>query len=421
MPVRYDDIDFTGDAPTYACPKCGSVWCEAQIRAMEHRYSEPQNPHPATDRFGRVLRSYEIFGTLCHEFYTWEYLKELEIAALQLGDASYQSFRNTRLAEVYRPKDEIEIEAPALMRCAMSDYSPDCIPRDVAFIVCGMDTHDNALYCETVGVSADLKTWYGLDYRVLPGNPDESAVWEAYKSEILERPYTRDDGVVMRPVLCFCDSGGHRTNAVYLHSFRDRRFIPIKGFVSNSTGRTAQDPLLGAQKKMRMNAGVKGLCTVQFIGVNAGKDAIADLAIVTVAGENRLQYARGCGYSLEYFRGLTSEKKIGGKWIAPRGGKTDNEPLDCRVYAMAAAKFYHDRYFSRGLDAARRGDEDDMSKKKKNATEKLKEKVAQPVEKCHNSNDGAANVPDRQELAESPMVAPQAQEIQKPQKVFPHW
>ena len=418
MPVKYDDIDFTGSQPVYACPHCGSVWNEAEIKAMAHVYSEPQNKNPHDDRYGRVLRSFEIYGTLCHEFYTWDYLKQLEIAALQLGDASYQSFRNTRLAEVYRPKDDIEIEAPALMRCAMADYAPDCIPRDVAFIVCGMDTHDQCLYVETVGVSADCKTWYGLDYRILAGNPDESAVWDAFQGDVMDRPYTRDDGVVMRPVFCFCDSGGHRTNAVYLQSFRRKRFMPIKGYVSQSTGRVAQDPLLGKQQKLRMNAGIKGACNVQFIGVNAGKDAIASLAIVTVAGENRLRYARGCGYSLEYFRGLTSEKKIGGKWIAPRGGKTENEPLDCRVYAMAAAQYYHDRYYSRGLDGGRRGEEDEMGKKKKKSAEKVNEKVAQPVEMCKNASDGAGEIASKPAPAEN---IPPVPENARPQKVFPHW
>ena len=418
MAVRYDDIDFSGDVPAYSCPSCGTVWHEDQIKAMRHLYGDPQNPKPATDRFGRRLRSFEIFGTLCHQFYTWDYLKELEISALALGDASYQSFRNTRLAEVYKPRDEIEIEAPALMRCAMADYAPDCIPRDVAFIVCGMDTHDNALYCETVGVSVDGKSWYGLDYRVLPGNPEESGVWEAYKTEILERPYTRADGVIMRPVLCFCDSGGHRTNAVYLHSFRDRRFIPIKGFVSNTTGRTAQDPLLGPQKKLRMNAGIKGFCNVQFIGVNAGKDAIASMALLTVAGENRMLFARGCGYDLGYFRGITSEKKIGGKWVAPRGGKTDNEPLDCRVYAMAAAQYYRDKYFLRGLDAARRGEDTEMSKKKKKSIDKPQENIARPVEICHNGSIDAGESAPKPEPAEN---IPPVPENARPAKVFPHW
>ena len=250
------------------------------------------------------------------------------------------------------------------------------------------------------------------------GNPDESAVWDAFQGDVMDRPYTRDDGVIMRPVYCFCDSGGHRTNAVYLQSFRRKRFMPIKGYVSSASGRVAQDPLLGPQKRLRMNAGVKGTCNVQFIGVNAGKDAIASLAIVTVAGENRLQYARGCGYGLEYFRGITSEKKIDGKWIAPRGGKTDNEPLDCRVYAMAAAKYYNDRYYSRGLDGWRRGEEAEMAKKKKKSVQKDVGKVAQPVEMCQNASDGAGEIASKPAPAEN---IPPVPENARPQKVFPHW
>jgi phage terminase large subunit GpA-like protein len=134
--------------------------------------------------------------------------------------------------------------------------------------------------------------------------------------------------------------------------------MPIKGFVSHQ--KNAVDPLIGKQQKLKLNAGIKGKCTVQFIGVNAGKDELANCELLTIAGEKRMSYIRGCGYDLEYFKGLLSEKRINGKWIAPQKGDTHNEPLDCRVYAMAAANYYMNRYYLTGLDR-----EDEMAKKKR--------------------------------------------------------
>jgi phage terminase large subunit GpA-like protein len=163
MLVRYEDIDFTASEPVYACKSCGCVYNETQIKSLKHGYSEPKNSKPLMDQYGRRLRSFEIFGTLCHHFYTWEYLKRLELAAMSLGEASYQSFVNTRLAEVYKPKDEMTIEVPDLMRLSASDYSHDCLPSNVAFIVCGIDTHDSCLYVETCGFSDDCKYMYGLE------------------------------------------------------------------------------------------------------------------------------------------------------------------------------------------------------------------------------------------------------------------
>lgn len=357
LSVRYEDIDFTASEPVYACKSCGCVYTETQIKSLKHGYSEPKNSKPLMDQYGRRLRSFEIFGTLCHHFYSWEYLKRLELAAMSLGEASYQSFVNTRLAEVYKPKDEMTIEVPDLMRLSASDYSHDCLPSNVAFIVCGIDTHDSCLYVETCGFSDDCKYMYGLEYNILVGDPNESDVWKQFEA-LFCKTYTRCDGVEMKPRFAFCDSGGHRTNAVYIHSFRNRRFMPIKGFVSHQ--KNAVDPLIGKQQKLKLNAGIKGKCTVQFIGVNAGKDELANCELLTIAGDKRISYIRGCGYDLEYFKGLLSEKRINGKWIAPQKGDTHNEPLDCRVYAMAAANYYMNRYYLTGLDR-----EDEMAKKKK--------------------------------------------------------
>ena len=346
MDVRFDDIDFEGSTPVYTCKKCGEVFTEDDVKSLAHRFSQPQNSKPLVDQYGRVLRSFEIFGTLCHNFYTWPYLKQLELASLSLGEASYQSFRNTRLAEVFRPKDSVEIQPAELMRLSSADYTLDCIPANVAFIVCGIDTHSTCLYCETCGFSEDLKYMYGLDYSVLPGDPDEQDVWKQFE-ELFNRVYTRADGMIMRPVFAFCDSGGHRTNAVYMHSYRNRRFMPIKGYTSAKPN--AVDPLIGKQTKISLNGGIKGKCAIQLVGVNAGKDELARAELLTVAGDKRLSYIDGCGYGIDYFTGLLSEKRIAGKWIAPRSHLV-NEPLDCRVYSMAAARYYYDKYYSTGKD-----------------------------------------------------------------------
>jgi phage terminase large subunit GpA-like protein len=248
------------------------------------------------------------------------------------------------------------------MRLSQASYTHDCLPGDIAFIVCGIDTHDTCLYCETCGFSEDLKRMYGLRYDVLVGDPNDSAVWDQFY-DLFNAIYTREDGRLMRPVFAFADSGGHRTNAIYLQSYRNKRFMPVKGYVSNS--KNAADPLIGKQQKLNMNGGIKGKCTVQFVGVNAGKDELSNAELLTVSGEKRLYYIRGFGYNPDYFKGLLSEKKIDGKWRAPQKGHTPNEPLDTRVYAMACATYYLNKYYITGLDL----EETEMARKKKNESE----------------------------------------------------
>lgn len=347
LPCRWDDIIFTSDTPHTICPKCGVVLSEIDVKRLPHLYTQPKNENPYKDEYKRVWRSFEIFGTLCHEFYSWEGLKRQEMAAMSLGDSSYQSFRNTRLAEVYKPMGDIEIERGELMKSTQSQYTPsEYIPEDIAFIVLGIDTHDSCLYCETVGFSGDIKRQYGLDFRILPGDPDEKDCWNLL-DERFSTVYTKESGQKIRPCFAFCDSGGHRSTAVYKYSIRNRRLIPVKGFATNDKRRP--DPLVGEFKKMNIGGGLKGKINVLMLGVNAGKDALAAAELATISGNKRMFYPCEFGYNSEYYSGLLSEKKIDGKWVAPK--KTlFNEPLDCRIYAMACAEYYLKKYYSTGKD-----------------------------------------------------------------------
>lgn len=346
MQCRWDSIDWSNDIPIVHCDNCGCVFSEQDVKNLTHGYNEPQNEKAYKDEYGRLWRSFEVFGTLCHSFYTWNGLKRDEIRALSLGDATYQSFRNTKLGEVLKPRDEIMIDWAELMKVTYTPYKSNELPSDIAFIVMGIDTHDSCLYCETAGFSEDLKSIYGVDYRVLPGDPDYEDVWKML-DELMSIVYKTSDKRKLRPAFAFCDSGGHRTNAVYKYSLSNRRFLPIKGFATSA--KNAQDPLVGNQQKVRMNGGFKIKCRLQYVGVNAGKDALLNMEILSVTGDKRLHYPNGCGYDDEYFKGLLSEKRVNGKWIQPYG-KCRNEPLDTRVYAMAAAEYYNTRFYKTGMD-----------------------------------------------------------------------
>lgn len=403
MDCRFDDIDYSGDIPTYHCRACGTVYSEAEIKALDHRYSEPKNDKPLIDQYGRTLKSYEVFGTLCHHFYTWDYLKQLEIAALQLGDASYQSFRNTRLGEIYKPSDEIDLEKNELMRrCINRDLNPDCLPADIAGICLGVDTHDDCLYCFTAAFTLDAKKVYGLDYDILIGNPDESEVWQALR-EKMHTKYTLSDSRILMPSFACIDSGGHRTQAVYMHTFKEPRLMAIKGFVSNAKNKA--DPLVGDLKKYRFLGGVKGKCKVLQIGVNAGKDDLAAKCLAVCQGDDSLQYLPKKCFNAEYFQGLLSEKKIAGRWRAK--SHVRNEPLDAFVYALAAFCFWRDFYLLQNKD--REASEGlKMAKKKKEINSEI-----------------IQNKKNNSPLPESAIVSDDAEkpkkEIKKEIKKIPHW
>ena len=356
MSVRYDDIDLKSEVPTYTCKACGQVYTEDDIKGLKHCYSEPKNKQPFTDDFGRIWRSYEVFGTLCHSFYTWSGLRRQEQAAISLGEGSLRSFRNTRLGEIYVEKEET-VEITELMMYAKSTHTESTIPDDVAGITLGVDTHDACLYVFTCGFTLNAKKVYALDYTVIPGDPDEDYVWKAL-NDLMNAEYKTCDGRTVRPAYAFVDSGGHKTAAVYIATVKYKRLRAIKGFVSHQ--KHAQDPLIGALRKNKI-PGYKTKAWTQMLGVTAGKDELALKIKLTCRGDKHLFYPQKECFDKDYFNGLLSEQKIDGKW---KQKSERNEPLDTYVYALAAFIYYRNTYIITGKDPEAK-EVLEMAKKKK--------------------------------------------------------
>lgn len=389
MPCRWSDIDWSDPKePTIACKECGQVYTETDIKGLDHEYSPPANAEPFKDNFGRIWRSFEVFGTLCHSFYSWKSLRDYEIQALKTGEASYQSFVNTRLAEVYKPRDELSVELPALMRECRDDYSPYDLPVEVDFLCAGIDTHDNCLFVEVVGFSKDGREHWGVEYFVAPYDLQSQGGIRDCLEMLATKAYARVDGIELKIALSFIDSGGHRTNEVYTMAARSSRMMAIKGVASSQD---KQDPLIRKLSKVSLNGNVKGKTHLLVLGVNAGKDALFDMEVRTITGDRCLHYWAGGGYDKTYFAGLLSEKKVGGKWIAPQRGSTPNEPLDCRVYAMAAAEYYLTKIIPRGLDPDYR--RRNMAKKVSKKAEKEQEQIVKEEQKPYNGEEREVEAP----------------------------
>lgn len=341
MPCHYDDIDFTSDIPTIACKSCGEVYTQSQIEKLEHRYSEPQNMHPYADRYGRVCRSFEVFSTLCHSFYSWETLREEERAARALGEEAERSFRNTRLGEVYIPKNEtVVVYSADIQRVSVDTYKLDALPREIVFCTAGIDTQDNGFAIEIVGWNIDASCAYGIEWMWIDGKPEkDSKIWNRLTDIIERRRYKREDGKTLGVIYAAQDSGGHYTNAVYAYSLRHTRHIAVKGY----TNERADVPFLydiSSQKAKNVGNG-SAKVKLHVIGVNAGKDMLLNMMTQTLDGDRCLFWPIDflCGYDNNYFEQLTAEKRTstarGVRWELLPGRR--NEALDCRIYAMYAA------------------------------------------------------------------------------------
>lgn len=342
MPVYYKDIDFTDiDNPTYACPKCGTVYDEYTLQyKLKHEYAEPENKEPLKDLFGRICKSYHIPGTLCPERYTWKYLREKELAARQAGPGAYQSFVNTSLGEVYYPGIDESLDVNKMIQCRRY-FDRDTIPKWVRFVTCGIDTQDNRFELIVLGSDLNRKHICFIERRVIIGDLRESTPWTNLLDYLNNFRCTTRDGRKLPINISCIDSGGHYTQDVYAFCLRSPRLRPVKGVgISNANG-----DLIYKVSDVPIKAFGNGAGKTQLTLVNTyyAKDIIRE-QLLNIQSNNKtsnwvISSNVDANFDPIFFDQMNSEfketYKTGNyKWICKPGVR--NEALDCTVYALTA-------------------------------------------------------------------------------------
>lgn len=212
------------------------------------------------------------------------------------------------------------------------------VPTGVLLLTMGVDTQDNRLEYEVVGWDRDGQSW-GISRGVIPGRADAPGVWQEVDA-LLDREWKMKNGMKMRVLATFVDSGGHFTSEVYKECARRqaRRVWAIKG-----------EPGEGKQYcRVMKKSSAKDNAVKFMLGVDQGKEGIMYEAGTTEPGPRYMHFPINyrAGYDMEFFRGLISEQMV----IHRRGGRSvvawekiheRNEPLDCRNYARAAYRYFH--------------------------------------------------------------------------------
>ena len=199
------------------------------------------------------------------------------------------------------------------------------MPAGVLVVVAGIDTQDDRIEIEILGVGLGDETW-SLDYRVLVGDPSGPLLWQEVDT-VLREQY---GGL---PIRAACiDSGGHHALRVY-DFVRDKGNRAIWAIKGSSMPGVPPWP----RKPTRVN---KNKIPLYIIGTDSLKDAFAARLRIETSGPGYCHFPIGRG--LDYYAGLTSERPlrkyhngVARRIWTPVGGAR-NEPIDCRIYAMAA-------------------------------------------------------------------------------------
>lgn len=343
------------------CPHCGAIqhlkwtqmrWekgqpetakyeCEHCNELIEERYktrmladgkwipTKPENIKP-TKKGYHINSLYSPLGWLSWADIVDDYEKALKDVNLM------QVFVNTILGETWKEMGEAPEWEHIFNR--RENYKHNVVPNDVVLLTAGVDVQGNRLELEIVGWCQGKRS-YSIDYRQIHGNTTDVETWKQLLA-IKNETFVREDGQGMQIRLMAVDSG-FNTQSVYnfCREFGGTQIIPIKG--KDKQPIIAQTP---TQVDTMKNGKKVGSVKLWSVGVGIVKSELY--------GWLRLQknddgvapdgYCHFPEYGPNYFKGLVAEQL---QFRVVKGFRVyewvkhfeRNEPLDCRVYARAAA------------------------------------------------------------------------------------
>ena len=268
---------------------------------------------------------------------TWGQLASEWVEA-QGNPEALKTFVNTVKGETWREQGE-KVDDSALSERAL-DYAADPLPEGVVLLTAGTDVQPDRLETEVVGWGSGEQTW-SVDYIVTFGDPNTDLVYQLHDANVLNRVYTRPDGVQLRVARCCMDTGGANTEGVY-QAVKARLaggvLLATKGMPGE--GR----PVIGPPS-------TSNLAKIPLfpIGTFTAKDIVVGRLKLTEPGPGYCYFPRRYNTQefveatkVSYFKGITAEEvrvKLDSKGFTVREWVKvydRNEPFDCRVLAVAA-------------------------------------------------------------------------------------
>ena len=320
--------DFIVKTVTWRCPVCKRDIPEHEAKRLPAKWVS-KNP----DAIQNGIRSFRLNAFMS----PWSDWKDIVRQFLKAGKDPelLKVFYNTVLGESWEVFTGNGLDEALYKRREHYDAE---IPTGVLVLTMGMDTQDNRLEYEVVGWDRNGQSW-GISRGIIPGRADAPGVWEEVDS-LLDREWNLKNGMKMKILATFIDSGGHFTQDIYKQCARRqyKRIWPIKG----EGGEGKQ------YCRLMKRSGGKDDSAKFIIGVDDGKAGIMYEAGIEEPGPHYMHFPVNyrLGYDRDFFKGLISERMVmhrkGGQTVATWEKTYErNEPLDCRNYARAAYRYFN--------------------------------------------------------------------------------
>lgn len=371
QPLHWSNLKWDKGKPEtarYFCEECG-VGIEERHKTRMLAQGEWVATSP--ENVNQSVKGYHINSLYSpNGWYSWsQAAKDWEDAQ---GDTpKLKTFINTVLGETW--KEEGEAPAWENLYNRRSAYSLNKPSNEVAFLTAGVDIQKDRIELEIVGW-CNGKHSYSIDYRVLLGDTSSTAVWDDL-AKVVDEQFEREDGAIM-PLRLMAVDTGYNTSEVYTfcRRFDQNRVIPIKG--QDSLGL-----IVSAPRAVDTNRRGKKInkTKVWNVGTSVIKSELYGWLRQEIKEDGTVPkgYCYFPQYDQRYFKGLTAEelqfRLVKGfrkyEWIKKY---ERNEPLDCRVYARAAASVVgmdrmNDEQFAKILSEYQRKPVESQKEKRKSS------------------------------------------------------
>lgn len=331
--LQWSQVRWPKDQPEaawYECEKCEAHLSDkervAMVRAGEWRALYPR----------RKARGYHLNGIACVFRARRGFVNRLHQMAAEFlkakagGVQTMRVWTNTFLAESYI-EDAERVVASEIQKRAV-DYGCE-VPDGVLLLTGAVDVQGDRLVYEVVGWGAGEESW-GIEYRTIPGRPDDARTWEKLDAA-LQRRWTRADGKSMHLQAVGVDCGNWKD---YVLKWTRTRFA--RGILAVQGSNKAPDPIVS--KISRSN---RYKAAVLRVGTDQAKSLIYSRLKLTGDEPGQLHFPGVAqGYDAEFYAELTAEElritfKRGFAVREWHRTRPRNEALDVRVYGLAMVRW----------------------------------------------------------------------------------
>lgn len=341
---------FRDNLAFYECPHCQAGWTDIVKQKAVRRGQWIQDGKQAIKQPRTV--AFHLPAWVSPDISISQIAAAYELS--KSGRAKLIDFYNAYLAEPYVETISGESLSEDAIYQRRYQYFPAGaswrIPLKAVVLTCAVDvqTSPPRLEVEVVAWGEGYESW-GIEYRVLPGDPAGDAVWSSLDA-YLSREWEHESGIKMKISACGVDTGGHYARQVYHYCRRRSKVFALKG--SNVRGK----PLVTSST---LRTTLKNKVQLWIVGTDTAKDTLFDWMQRAEPGPGYMHFHEGYDYS--YFRMLTSEAcvlaydKSGRPHKAWRKKSSDarTEALDIRVYSLATLEILNPKFAALSIDLER--------------------------------------------------------------------